>query len=780
MKFRFTSDHQDPFDGLFDAADDEAFLNFLHPAENGAGNPPPSAHVKVPPTPALTSEAAQAQSAQSGATTAVAATSGGITINLLFDAAAMAAPASFRAGIQQAASILTSAISDKITVNIAIDYSGTGGGAAAGPDNGLYESYSSVRANLINNATPGDTVFNGLPSGASFQGQSNVAVWNAQLKLFGLLGANDTTTDDGSATFATDISGGLLVGVALHELTHAMGRVPYGPPYGPQPDIFDFFRFTGAGNHLIAGGNTAPAAYFSVDGGNTKLADYGQNSDPSDFLNSGVQGGNDPFNEYYTGSTSQTLTAADKAQLDALGFHTAVVHTPLVTTANLNLAQHIGVAASSLFSATDPDNHPITAYEFWDSTRDPNSGHFFVSGVMQQAGTVIDVTAAQLAQTSFVTGSVSNALQVRAFDGFSWSAADNAAWAPFNVNVPANHPPVVTTADLNLAQHVTVAASSLFSVTDPDNNPITAYEFWDSTRDPNSGHFVVNGVAEPAGTVIDVTAAQLAQTSFVTGAVSNALQVRAFDGFNWSATDNASWAPFNVNVPASHPPVVTTTDLNLAQHTTVAASSLFSVTDPDNNPITAYEFWDSTRDPNSGHFVINGAVQPAGTVIDVTAAQLAQTSFVTGSVSNALQVRAFDGINWSAGDSFAWAPFNVNVPANTNIPANHPPVVTTADLNLAQHVTVAASSLFSVTDPDNHPITAYEFWDSTRDPNSGHFVVNGVVEPAGTVIDVTAAQLAQTSFVTGSVSNALQVRAFDGIDWSAADNAAWAPFHILV
>ena len=84
----------------------------------------------------------------------VTVTSGGIIINLLFDAAAMAAPASFRAGIQQAASILTSTISDQITVNLKIDYSGTGGGAAAGPDNGLFESYSSIKADLINNETP--------------------------------------------------------------------------------------------------------------------------------------------------------------------------------------------------------------------------------------------------------------------------------------------------------------------------------------------------------------------------------------------------------------------------------------------------------------------------------------------------------------------------------------------------------------------------------------------------------------------------------------------------
>src|SRR5205085_5390858 len=253
----------------------------------------------------------------------------------------------FRDGIQQAVAIMAAAISDKITVNIKIDYSGTGHGAAAGPDHGIFQSYSSIRADLINNATPGDTTFNALAAGSSIQGQSNVAVWNAQLKLWGLLGANDTTTDDGSATFATDINSNLLVGVALHELTHAMGRVPYGPPYNPQPDIFDLFRFTSPGTRLIAGGSTAPVAYFSVDGGNTKLADFGQNSDPSDFLNSGVQGPNDPFNEYYTGGTSQSLTPVDKELLDALGLHVAVANRPPVATAS-NLQEVQGVAPGPL------------------------------------------------------------------------------------------------------------------------------------------------------------------------------------------------------------------------------------------------------------------------------------------------------------------------------------------------------------------------------------------------------------------------------------------------
>ena len=202
----------------------------------------------------------------------------GFTINLIWDAAALAAPASFRAGVQQAANLLMATITDHITVNLNIDYSGTGGGAAAGPDNGQFMSYATVRSDLIANAAPGDTTFNALPAGTSLQGQSNVVVWNAQLKLFGLLSANSATTDDGTATFATDINPALLPGVALHELTHALGRVPYGP----EPDIFDLFRFTSVGTRLFDGNIPAAASYFSLNNGVTKLADYGQNSDTAD------------------------------------------------------------------------------------------------------------------------------------------------------------------------------------------------------------------------------------------------------------------------------------------------------------------------------------------------------------------------------------------------------------------------------------------------------------------------------------------------------------------
>ncbi len=314
---------KNPFDNNSDTSD----FVVAAPAAQGSG------HVNgggAPPAPVLgapiditdetrEAEASFAASGDGGPGSVVAVggpASAGLTINLIFDAAAMAAPQSFRDGITQAMQMICAVVTDHVTLNLQIDYSGTGGGASAGPTGGNFVNYSTVHADLVNNASPGDTTFNSLPAGSTIAGQSSVAVWYSQEKLWGMISPTGTEVD-GSAKFSTDINPNLLVGVALHELTHAMGRVPYGS----QPDVFDFYRFTSAGNYLLNGNSTAPPAYFSLNNGVTKIADYGQTSDPSDFLNSGLAGPTDPFNEFYSNSTQQQLTAIDLMQIDALGFH---------------------------------------------------------------------------------------------------------------------------------------------------------------------------------------------------------------------------------------------------------------------------------------------------------------------------------------------------------------------------------------------------------------------------------------------------------------------------
>jgi hypothetical protein len=708
---------------------------------------------------------ADTQSGAGGDPSSVSVSSAtGFTINLIYDAAAMAAPASFRAGIQQAANILASTITDHITVNLKIDYSGSGGGASAGPDAGLFESYSSIRNLLITNASPGDTTFNSLPAGSSIQGQSQVAVWNAQLKLYGLLSPNDTSTADGSAQFSTGISSSLLVGVALHELTHALGRIPYGP----QPDIFDLFRFTGPGTHLFDGSvPTSSAAYFSLDGGNTRLADYGVHSDPSDFLNPGPTflGGpysnltpNDPFNEIYDGSTSQQLSAIDLKQLDALGFHLASANHPPV----VSLPSGANVAASSrgqvfslssLFTASDADNDPLT-YMVLDNTVGGGSGHFNINGVAQTEGSWVGVTAAQLSQVTFTAGlSHSDDLYFYASDGKSSDVKG------LNLMPAPNHPPIISlpsAANVGPTSHTqTFALSSLFTASDGDGDPLS-YMILDNTVGAGSGHFSIGGVAQTEGGWIGLTAAQLSQVTFTPGFGHS-------DDLYFYASDGAAYDLKGLNMLAApnHAPVIAEpsgANIGASSHGQVFQfSSLFTASDADNDPLT-YMILDNTAGGGSGHFNINGVAQAEGGWIGVTAAQLSQTTFTAGQSGS-------DNLYFYAADAGSSDLKGLNLMAAPN----HAPVIAEpngANVATSSHAQVIAlSSLFTASDADNDALT-YMILDNSVGGGSGHFNVGGVAQPEGQWIGLTAAQLSQTSFTSG-VSHS------DNLYFYAADSVAF-------
>jgi len=259
-------------------------------------------------------------------------------LNLVYDSNALAAPQSFRDGMQSAANIIDAAFSDNITVNIYVGYGEitndpinnpsskttlTGGLSEGGPLNGVFKSYSLIRSKLA--ALDDSAVQSGvnfLPTGSSIQGQNQVVVWAAEEKALGLLSATNSGLD-GTVGFAAGIPTNELVGVALHELTHAMGRSAYS---GAQPDVLDLFRFapgSTAQTPVWQFGDadpTATASYFSLDGSATDLADYGETSDPSDYLNNS-RTTHDAFNEFYSSSTIQSLTPLDILQMEALGFH---------------------------------------------------------------------------------------------------------------------------------------------------------------------------------------------------------------------------------------------------------------------------------------------------------------------------------------------------------------------------------------------------------------------------------------------------------------------------
>ncbi|MBR1207448.1 hypothetical protein [Bradyrhizobium sp. AUGA SZCCT0124] len=427
---------------------------------------------------------------------------------------------------------------------------------------------------------------------------------------------------------------------------------------------------------------------------------------------------------------------------------------PTVNAANVTAAHgQTSIAASSLFTVSDPDPDTMTQYAFWDTG---GSGHWVVNGVAQAANVEIDVPAANLSQVSYVfgpTGSAPDTLFIKANDGTLWGA-----WQSFTATPGVDTAPVVTAANVTAAHGQTSAlASSLFSTSDAESDPITQYAFWDTG---GNGHWVVNGVAQTANVEIDVAAANLSQVSYVFGpggSMADTLYVRANDGSLWGA-----WKSFTATPGVDTAPVVTAANVTAAHgQTSALASSLFSTSDAESDPMTQYAFWDTG---GSGHWVVNGVAQAANTEIDVAAANLSQVSYVFGpggSTADTLFVRANDGSLWST-----WTSFTAGPGVDTA------PTVTAANVKAAHGQTSAlASSLFSTSDAESDPMTQFAFWDTG---GNGHWVVNGVAQAANVEIDVAAANLSQVSYVFGpggSTPDTLYVRANDGSKWSS-----WAAF----
>jgi hypothetical protein len=426
----------------------------------------------------------------------------------------------------------------------------------------------------------------------------------------------------------------------------------------------------------------------------------------------------------------------------------AVNHAPVVTSSGPVLARNQIVAASSLFAVNDVDRDAITTYQFMDNTAGATSGHFVVNGVTQAAQTVVNLSAAQLAQTTFQAGTTADALKVRAFDGTVWSD-----WTDVSVAVQ-NHTPVTAASQVTAGRNQTIAATSLFTATDADQDTISAYQFLDGTAASTSGHFVINGVEQAAQSTINVSAAQLANLMFETGSGPNSILVRAFDGTAWG-----NWTDISPVVP-NQASVITTAGAAVARNQSVAASSLFTLSDADGDAAVTYQFWDGNADANSGHFVVNGVTQAAQTIINISAAQFAQTTFDTGSTADNITVRVFDGTAWSN-----WTDVSVAIP-------NHAAVVSSANATAARGQSIAIGSLFSVTDSDGDSILSYQIYDNTSAATSGHFVVNGVDQAAQSIITLSAAQLAQTVFHAGTTADAITVRAFDGSVWSDWTNVS--------
>jgi hypothetical protein len=192
-----------------------------------------------------------------------------VNIVLQYESSALTAPQSFRDAMQAAANILDGAIYNNITVTILVGYGDFNNGQETNLTNvaygdaemGITVSYSALRAALADHESSSldQTLLNSLPTGPFVNGVSSFWVPSGIAKALGLM-SPAASGIDGAIGIAKSWPTDQLVSVALHEMTHALGRVPGS-------GTLDLLRYTSPGNHLFSNGNTAPPAYFSIDGG---------------------------------------------------------------------------------------------------------------------------------------------------------------------------------------------------------------------------------------------------------------------------------------------------------------------------------------------------------------------------------------------------------------------------------------------------------------------------------------------------------------------------------
>jgi peptidase M10/serralysin-like protein len=496
------------------------------------------------------------------------------------------------------------------------------------------------------------------------------------------------------------------------------------------------------GNDTINGAGGSDTAVYS---GSKSQYQITQNPDGSIRLvdlRSGSPDGTD------TVSNVEFFQFADGTVSAASLFNAAPVVT--VPNATVNAASTAAIAMSTLVSATDADGDTL-AYIFYDAS--VGGGRFYLNGVAQPEGAIFGVAASQLSQLTFVPGpGSSDDLLVGASDGKIFSG-----WSNLHINGPVNHAPTVTVpnATVNASSTAAIAISGLFSANDSDGNALT-YIFKDNSA--GGGHFYLNGVLQADGASFSVSAAQLSQVTYVpTAGSSDDLQIQVSDG-----TLSSAWANLHINGPINHAPVVTVPNatVNASSSAAIAMSTLVSATDSDGDSF-AYLFYDATS--GGGHFEINGVAQAAGTIFGVAASQLSQVTFVPAQVggSDDLLIGATDG------KFSGWSSLHVNGPA-----ANSPPVVSVPNSTVSANSgdTLQLSNLVSATDP-NGDAFAYLFYDATA--GGGHFEVNGVAQPAGTIFGVAASLLSQVTFVAGPGVDDLLIGATDG------KFSGWSDLHIV-
>jgi hypothetical protein len=254
---------------------------------------------------------------------------GGMNINILYDSSVGLAPANFKAAVAYAVQLLDNLFASPVTINVAVGYGEFNGEQL--PSAALGESYDSLQQvtySQLLRALPSGT----LPATDPTQG-GTLFISTAEAVALGLSTGGGITGYVGFSStqpFSYDpynraVSGQYdFIGVVEHEITEVLGRISLLS--ANEYSLMDLFRYSAPGVHNFVG---AQPAYFSIDGGETNLNNF--NTNPGgDFGDWAISAGNDSFLAFNNPGVINTLSSADIALMNLLGYGAPVSPLPAV------------------------------------------------------------------------------------------------------------------------------------------------------------------------------------------------------------------------------------------------------------------------------------------------------------------------------------------------------------------------------------------------------------------------------------------------------------------
>ncbi len=291
-------------------------------------------------------------------------------INLTWDSSVSSAPSFFKTALQNAADLLGQTILDPATVTIQAGWgvvnnvAGTGGVPVnyqqftpSVANTGWSANASQITQELATQYSLNDTsALAAHLSDSATLGSVGFYVASAEAQAFGkpLLNPASTTLDGSvgfnpSGLYGTAWTLPLLEEVAIHEISHALGRINnwYISSYTPyQYTPLDLFTYSAPGvlwqpttSNLAA---YLDGGYFSIDGGKTNLGNF-LGADAADFNSS------DNFG-YGSGGASVTnvtpISSLDKTVLQVLGFDVATSTLTLAPNTTTNITPNAVITGS--------------------------------------------------------------------------------------------------------------------------------------------------------------------------------------------------------------------------------------------------------------------------------------------------------------------------------------------------------------------------------------------------------------------------------------------------